>query len=69
MSDQPKARIVVTSGKHADLRPEIGVYEPASGKMTTFGQAGPSKALIEERVTKMKQQLERAGNEVEVIER
>lgn len=69
MADKRKARIVVTGGKHANLMPEVGVYEPASGKLTTFGQAGPSKAMVEERVRKMKEQLERAGNEVEVIER
>ncbi len=69
MADKRTARIIVTSGKHANLQPEVGVYEPGTGKYTQLGQTGLGKPMQEERVRKMKEQLERAGNTVEVIER
>lgn len=65
-----KARIVIQHGKRLDLRVEIDVWDVNAEKLAGLAiPAGPSQADIDATVRRMKKDLERAGNQVEVIER
>ena len=59
MSEQRKAKIIIEGGK-------IKVQDQGTGRVVEMGPTMPTQGMTEERVRGMKQQLERAGNKVEV---
>jgi len=66
-----EARIIVTRGNRADLKAEIVVYDPKTGRTLTPQPiaAGPAASEIDKAIMVLKGQLERAGNWVNVLER
>jgi len=69
MKDRPEARIILTRGTRLDLKAVVEVYDVNARKVVPFGTCGPMQQDIDNTIVKMKNQLERAGNFVSVIER
>ena len=67
---KPLARIIVTRGQRDDCKAVLDVYEPARNRLQKLRiPAGPKESDIAFEVRRLRQQLERAGNDVECIER
>lgn len=70
MKKQREARIIVTYGTRYDLKAKIDVYDLNTEKLQqTDLTAGPAERDIETVVRQLKNDLERGGCRVHVIER
>lgn len=70
MADKTEVRIVLFKGGRLDLKTEIGMYEPATGKVHRWGcTAGPRQEDVDREVWKLKNLLESQGNYVTVVTR
>ena len=65
-----EVRIIIKRGTRIDLKAVIDAYIPSENRFHEMGMlSGPKQDDIDRDVRKMKQQFERAGHWVNVLER
>lgn len=67
MADQREARIMVEYLPSGKAR--ISFIDPVRGRIVHSMQSGPSKEQIDSEIVRLRNQLQRAGNHVSVVER
>jgi hypothetical protein len=65
---QLECRIVITRGR-ADLKTEIGMYDPLNGRYEALGEHGPARAEVDRVIHDLKRSIERAGHRLTFCER
>jgi hypothetical protein len=64
-----RARIVITKGKRADCKAELSIVDMNNGRVEKFGtSSSPMDSTIEKEVLAMREKLERAGHQADIIE-
>ena len=69
MSKKLECRIVITRYQRADLKTEVGMYDPVTERYVPLGAHGPLAREVDKVVTDLKRKLEQAGNTVTFCER
>lgn len=62
MGKQLECRIVLTHGHRADLKTELGMYDPLNEKYVPLGAHGPKVSDIDSAVRGLKEKIEREGH-------
>lgn len=65
---QLECRIVITSGR-LDLKTEVGMFDPISGRYEYLGVHGPSLAEVDKMIYGLKERIEREGHRLSFCER
>lgn len=65
---QLECRIVITRGR-ADLKTEVGMFDPISGRYEPLGAHGPAQREVERVVLDLKKSIEKAGHLLTFCER
>lgn len=68
-SEQLECRIVITRGGRLDLKTEIGMYDPISGRYEPLGAHGPSQREIDKIINDLKRSITQAGHRLTFCER
>ena len=68
MMKKLECRIVITRGR-ADLKTEVGMYDPISGRYEPLGAHGPSVKEVDRVVSDLKKSIEKAGHLLTFCER
>jgi len=64
-----RARVIITKGKRADCKAELSIVDMNTGKVEKFGtSSGPKDSTIEKEAVAMRERLERAGHQADIIE-
>ena len=63
-----ECRIVITKGR-PDLKTEVGMYDPVSGRYEPLGAHGPSAREVDKVVRDLKRSIEGAGHRLTFCER
>lgn len=66
---QLECRIVITRGGRIDLKTEVGMYDPVSGRYEPLGAHGPDRREIDKVIRDLKRSIEMAGHRLTFCER
>ena len=66
---QLECRIVITRGGRLDLKTEVGMYCPNTGRYEKAGVHGPDPREVDKVIMDMKTSIERAGHRLTFCER
>jgi hypothetical protein len=66
---QLECRIVITRGKRADFKTEVGMYDPYNDQYEPLGAHGPDRREVERVIANLKSRMEQAGHRVSFCER
>jgi hypothetical protein len=59
---QLECRIILTHGHRIDLKTDLGMYDPVSGRYEPLGAHGPSPREVDRVVADLQASMERAGH-------
>lgn len=66
---QLECRIVIIHRRSSDLKTEVGMYDPKSGRYERLGLHGPAQHEVDKMVRGLKESIERAGHRLTFCER
>ena len=66
---QLECRIVITRGGRLDLKTELGMYCPVTGRYEKAGVHGPDPHEVDKAIMGMKVAIERAGHRLTFCDR
>ena len=66
---QLECRLVITRGGRLDLKTELGMYCPVTGRYEKTGVHGPDPREVDKAVLALKTSIERAGHRLTICER
>lgn len=62
MDDRLECRICITYGHRTDLKTEVGMYCPNTGRYEPLGAYGPDQREVDRFVLGLKERIEREGH-------